>query len=220
MKKLLILSGKGGTGKTTTAAAFIDFIKARAFADCDVDAPNLHLVAKLAGSPRISDYYGSQKAGIDPDKCIGCGACYDHCHFQAIEKNGSVYQVNEFACEGCGVCAFVCPVRAVTLTDDVSGVQRLYAGAKVFSTAQLKMGRGNSGTGFRSQSFCLSMLGNRAGDNRRISRGRLPRDRVSNGRRPGADRIGAISFWLQRSEKNCRYGTDPECADSRLCQQA
>jgi MinD superfamily P-loop ATPase len=145
MKKLLILSGKGGTGKTTTAAAFIDFIKARAFADCDVDAPNLHLVAKLAGSPRISDYYGSQKAGIDPDKCIGCGACYEHCRFQAIDQSGKMYQVNEFACEGCGVCAFVCPVQAVTLTDDVSGVQRLYTTAKVFSTAQLKMGRGNSG---------------------------------------------------------------------------
>lgn len=145
MKKLLILSGKGGTGKTTTAAAFIDFIKARAFADCDVDAPNLHLVAKLTGSPQIADYCGSQKAGIDPDKCIGCGACYEHCRFQAIDQSGKMYQVNEFACEGCGVCEFVCPVQAVALRDDVSGIQMLYTGVRVFSTAQLKMGRGNSG---------------------------------------------------------------------------
>ncbi|MFA7463144.1 MAG: ATPase, partial [Anaerovoracaceae bacterium] len=71
MKKLLILSGKGGTGKTTAAAALIDFLKARAFADCDVDAPNLHLVAGLTGTPRTSEYYGSQKARIDPEKCTG-----------------------------------------------------------------------------------------------------------------------------------------------------
>ncbi|HCU07728.1 MAG TPA: ATPase [Clostridiales bacterium] len=145
MKKLLILSGKGGTGKTTAAAAFIDFIKARAFADCDVDAPNLHLVAKLAGAPRTWEYYGTQKARIDPKICTGCGACYDHCRFQAIKKSGSVYQVDAFACEGCGVCEYVCPVQAVALTEDVSGIQMLYTGDAVFSTAQLKMGRGNSG---------------------------------------------------------------------------
>jgi len=145
MKKLLILSGKGGTGKTTAAAAFIDFMKARAFADCDVDAPNLHLVAKLTGEPHTSDYYGSQKARIDPEKCTGCGACYDHCRFQAIKKSGSVYQVDAFACEGCGVCEYVCPAQTVALRDDISGVQMLYTGESVFSTAQLKMGRGNSG---------------------------------------------------------------------------
>lgn len=145
MKKLLILSGKGGTGKTTAAAAFIDFLKARAFADCDVDAPNLHLVAGLTGTPRMSEYYGSQKARIDPEKCTGCGACFDHCRFQAIEKNDNVYRVNEYACEGCGVCAYVCPAQAVELVDDVSGIQMLYTGKRVFSTAQLKMGRGNSG---------------------------------------------------------------------------
>ena len=145
MKKLLILSGKGGTGKTTTAAAFIDFMKVRAFADCDVDAPNLHLVTKLEGTPHTSDYYGSQKAWIDSGKCTGCDACYELCRFQAIRKSGSMYQVDEFACEGCGVCEFVCPSEAVKLTDDVSGVQMLYNGDRVFSTAQLKMGRGNSG---------------------------------------------------------------------------
>ncbi len=73
MKKLLILSGKGGTGKTTTSAAFIQFAQARAFADCDVDAPNLHLVQAVEGEPEAFDYLGSEKASIDPELCTGCG---------------------------------------------------------------------------------------------------------------------------------------------------
>ena len=77
MKKLLILSGKGGTGKTTAAAAFIRFADARAFADCDVDAPNLHLVVRPGDTPEpsIYDFLGSQKAADRSRKlCIGCGA--------------------------------------------------------------------------------------------------------------------------------------------------
>ncbi len=145
MKKLLILSGKGGTGKTTTAASFIRFADAQVFADCDVDAPNLHLVQKLSGEPSHSKFIGSEKAVIDPSKCIGCGACAEHCKFDAIIRNGDVYTVNEYACEGCGVCAYVCPEKAVTLLEDEAGDLNLYDGERVFSTAKLKMGRGNSG---------------------------------------------------------------------------
>ena len=68
MKKLLLLSGKGGTGKTTTAAAFIHFAKARAVADCDVDAPNLHLVTDLNAQPEVTEFLGGDKAFIDPTK--------------------------------------------------------------------------------------------------------------------------------------------------------
>jgi len=145
MKKLLILSGKGGTGKTTTAAAFIRFANAKAFADCDVDAPNLHLVTQRQNPPRTTDYLGSQKAVIDPNSCIGCGKCAQACRFEAIQESGAVYSVNEFACEGCGVCAYICPQGAATLQDDIAGQVMLYKEDSVFATAELKMGRGNSG---------------------------------------------------------------------------
>ena len=145
MKKLLILSGKGGTGKTTTAAAFIGFAKAEAFADCDVDAPNLHLVVQMDTKPEQTTYYGSQKATIQPEKCAGCGLCASACRFHAIRFEAGRYAVNEYACEGCGVCAYVCPQQAVTLEADIAGIQALYRGKRVFSTATLRMGRGNSG---------------------------------------------------------------------------
>ena len=145
MKKLLILSGKGGTGKTTTAAAFIGFAKAEAFADCDVDAPNLHLVVPMDAQPEHTAYYGSPKATIHPEECAGCGLCAQVCRFQAIRFEAGRYTVNEYACEGCGVCVYVCPQQAVTLENDIAGTQTLYRGNRVFSTAMLRMGRGNSG---------------------------------------------------------------------------
>lgn len=145
MKKLLILSGKGGTGKTTTAASFIHFAHAQVFADCDVDAPNLHIVSKMTEAPQESVYYGSEKAWIDPDQCIGCGACIRACRFHAITEKDGHYQADEYACEGCGVCTAVCPSKAVMLREDQAGVLSLYQNGPVFSTAKLKMGRGNSG---------------------------------------------------------------------------
>ena len=145
MKKLLILSGKGGTGKTTAAAAFIDFLQCSAFADCDVDAPNLHLVAPVGAQIERKDYYGSQKARIDASRCVGCGRCAESCRFDAVRIKDGRCEINEFSCEGCGVCQYVCPHKAVTMEDDVSGEQRLYRDSRVFSTAKLKMGRGNSG---------------------------------------------------------------------------
>lgn len=145
MKKLLILSGKGGTGKTTTSAAFIDFMKAKAFADCDVDAPNLHIVAGVKSEPETSDYFGLQKSAIDVTLCNGCGLCYENCRFGAIKQVGDHFEVNEYSCEGCGVCSYVCPTNAVSMNDDVSGEVNLYKEGRVFSTAKLKMGRGNSG---------------------------------------------------------------------------
>lgn len=146
MKQLLILSGKGGTGKTTVAAAFIHFSQAQAMADCDVDAPNLHLVTSMATKPERSDFIGADKASIDPAKCTGCGRCLASCRFDAItQKNGPCAVIPE-ACEGCGVCAYVCPCQAITMNADVAGEQQLYRSAgRVFSTAALKMGRGNSG---------------------------------------------------------------------------
>ena len=146
MKRLVILSGKGGTGKTTTAAAFLRFSGARACADCDVDAPNLHIVRDQQSEPREFDFMGGEKAVIDAGQCIGCGLCAEHCRFDAIEVKEGCCQVDEFGCEGCGVCQLVCPRQAVRLVPDVAGSRYLYEeDGSVFSTAKLKMGRGNSG---------------------------------------------------------------------------
>lgn len=145
MKQLLILSGKGGTGKTTTAAAFIRFAGAKAMADCDVDAPNLEIVTNFKENPQVKAFTGSDKARIDSIKCIGCKECALKCRFGAIKTIGNICVIDEYACEGCGVCSYVCPQGAVSLLKDVAGEQQLYCGEKTFSTARLKMGRGNSG---------------------------------------------------------------------------
>ena len=145
MKQLLILSGKGGTGKTTIASAFIRLSGAKAYADCDVDAPNLHLIMAQGSEPKRTDYYGIPKAEIDADKCVSCGLCKANCRFIAISNEES-YTVDPFACEGCGVCEAVCPAGAVSLKPAVAGELMLYSdNNKVFSSAQLKMGSGTSG---------------------------------------------------------------------------
>ncbi len=145
MKKLLLLSGKGGTGKTTVSAALIRLSGAKAVADCDVDAPNLHLIMKPASDPECHDFMGGDKASVDPSICIGCGSCESACRFGAIRVLDGRACVNEYACEGCGVCSYVCPVSAVKLHPDLAGKRELYKDSGVFSTATLKMGRGNSG---------------------------------------------------------------------------
>ncbi len=147
MKQFLILSGKGGTGKTTIASAFIKLAKAKAkaYADCDVDAPNLHLIMHQTSDVKQSDYYGLPKAEIDPDICIQCDLCRQNCRFDAIHV-GANYKVGYYECEGCGVCEAICPVNAITLKPAMAGDLMLYVGDdSVFSTAQLKIGSGTSG---------------------------------------------------------------------------
>lgn len=144
MKQLLILSGKGGTGKTTIASAFIKLSKAKAYADCDVDAPNLHLVMQQSAEVKRSDYYGLPKAEINQDLCTQCDLCRQNCRFDAILVKKD-YQIDYFACEGCGVCEAVCQEGAVSLKPAQAGDLMLYAKDSVFSTAQLKMGSGTSG---------------------------------------------------------------------------
>lgn len=146
MKQLLILSGKGGTGKTTIAGAFIQLLQAKAYADCDVDAPNLHLIMQNLPTPQNQPYYGLDKAIIDQALCIRCGLCFHACQFNAIEQINGHYQVGEFGCEGCGVCHYVCPTGAIKMQTSRDGELQLFQNNDmVFSTAQLKMGSGNSG---------------------------------------------------------------------------
>lgn len=144
MKQLLILSGKGGTGKTTITGAFIEMAAANVCADCDVDAPNLHLIKKLPSGAKCLDYYGMPKAYIDPQRCQGCDLCRQNCKFDAIFKDTD-YWVDDYACEGCGVCETLCPEGAVSLRPSKAGVLKLSAEDLVFSTAELKMGSGTSG---------------------------------------------------------------------------
>lgn len=144
MKQLLILSGKGGTGKTTLASAFIKLSKAKAFADCDVDAPNLHLIMTQSCNALHSDYYGMPKAVIHSNLCWECGLCKKHCRFHAIQSHNG-FMVDPNSCEGCGVCVEICPEHAISLIPAIAGELKLYHNGSVFSTAQLKMGSGTSG---------------------------------------------------------------------------
>ena len=147
MQQLLILSGKGGTGKTTVASALIRLSETRAYADCDVDAPNLHLImAEPQEAPDVVPYDGLPKAEIDPTLCQNCGRCQALCRFSAITKTDGHYQVDAYACEGCAVCQAFCPAKAVTMVPARIGELRLYQNERrVFSTARLQMGSGASG---------------------------------------------------------------------------
>ncbi|ABR47665.1 Cobyrinic acid a,c-diamide synthase [Alkaliphilus metalliredigens QYMF] len=144
MKQLLILSGKGGTGKTTMATAFIKLSSATAYADCDVDAPNLHLLMHQSAKAIESDYFGMPKAEINSQICVQCDLCRENCRFDAINFDDG-YHVDPFVCEGCGVCEELCPVGAVSLKPEKAGDLMLYKEDVVFSRAQLKMGSGTSG---------------------------------------------------------------------------
>ncbi len=144
MKQLLILSGKGGTGKTTISSSFIKLSETETFADCDVDAPNLHLLVRPEAEEESTAYLGMPQANINTDTCIGCGLCMENCRFDAISNEGE-YKVKPFSCEGCGVCEMLCPAGAISLKPATAGELILYKDHRVFSTAKLKMGSGNSG---------------------------------------------------------------------------
>jgi MinD superfamily P-loop ATPase len=142
MKQLTIISGKGGTGKTTLTAAFASLAKKAVVADCDVDAPNLHMLLH----PQVLEthpFLASKAAVVDKAKCTKCGACKGNCRFGAISED---LEVDNVACEGCGVCTLVCPVKAVSLAPRVSGEVYLSKTAYGFmSHAVLYPGNANSG---------------------------------------------------------------------------
>ena len=117
IKQLTVISGKGGTGKTTLVAAFASLAKNAVLADCDVDAADLHLILKPEILER-QDFTGLRQAEIDGQKCTGCGKCREHCHFGAI---GEDFLVIQDRCEGCGVCRLVCPAGAVRLEERKAG---------------------------------------------------------------------------------------------------
>jgi len=119
--EFVIISGKGGTGKTSIAACFAQMQRGGVIADCDVDAADLHLIL----NPRTreeGDFVGGIEVDIDKEKCNRCGRCLEVCRFSAVVKTGDGdYLIDQAACEGCGACQVVCPRNAVSSRDAVNG---------------------------------------------------------------------------------------------------
>jgi len=125
MKELVIISGKGGTGKTSVTASFAVLADRPVIADCDVDAADLHLVL----SPKVNErheFRGGHQAIIRQADCIGCGACLSYCRFGAVSMNGkaageATFFIDPVSCEGCGVCVRFCPEKAIDFPERLCG---------------------------------------------------------------------------------------------------
>ena len=142
MKQLTVISGKGGTGKTTITAALASLAKSRVTADCDVDAADLYLLFKPKQREQF-DFRASKVALIDKTKCTECGQCIAACRFEAIPDD---YVVDPISCEGCGVCWRICPVNAISREEKLSG--RYFVADSRFGTlvhARLEIAEENSG---------------------------------------------------------------------------
>ena len=112
IKEIVVISGKGGTGKTTITSSLILYFQDIVIGDCDVDAPNLQILFNPQNSKKES-FYGMKKAKLDRELCIDCGKCYEVCRFDAIE--------NPKKCESCSICEYVCPVGAIKMVDNEAG---------------------------------------------------------------------------------------------------
>jgi MinD superfamily P-loop ATPase len=126
IRELVIASGKGGTGKTSVSASFAVLAREAVLADCDVDAPDLHLLL----APQLitrEDFYSGNQAVIRREACTACGRCAPLCRFGAISSAGAadgrvVYRIDPAACEGCGVCVRFCPALAIDFPERLCGV--------------------------------------------------------------------------------------------------
>lgn len=127
MKELVIISGKGGTGKTSMVASFAALAKQVVLADCDVDAADLHLVLEPK-TVRRENFSGGKRARIETERCAACGKCKEVCRFSAITFDGpgngvvaKTCRIDPITCEGCGVCAWVCPAKAIEFAPAING---------------------------------------------------------------------------------------------------
>ncbi len=146
MKRIAVISGKGGTGKTMVCAALAAiFPPDLVLGDCDVDASNLGLIFQPEIISR-SPYYGLKVAEIDQDTCTRCGSCEEHCRFGAIRSQEGEFLVDSIRCEGCSVCTLVCPKEAVSMVQKVNG-ELYYSNTRIapLSHARLEPGSGTSG---------------------------------------------------------------------------
>lgn len=117
MKEIVVLSGKGGSGKTSVTAALTRLVERGVLADCDVDAANLHLTMNARELER-HPFYAGYEAFVERQLCTGCGRCEGVCRFGAIVSGG---EVDELSCEGCGACALVCPQQAIDMRQRQAG---------------------------------------------------------------------------------------------------
>lgn len=139
--ELVVLSGKGGTGKTTIAASLSELAKDVLRIDCDVDASNFYLYYE-GTDIEAEEFYGGKKAVIDEEKCIKCGKCEEICKFDAIHS----CEVDTFACEGCGACVLICPEKAIAIIEEKAAyafITELDNG--VISRAEMEIGSDGSG---------------------------------------------------------------------------
>lgn len=147
MKEIVVISGKGGTGKTSLTAAFAVLGGADVVvADCDVDAADMHLLLD-PDFAQHEEFYSGELAVIDQSMCTACGECADVCRFEAIPVIDGRYIVDEISCEGCGYCARVCPVDAITNIQQNVGHwyrSQIRTGTTMVH-ARLKIGADNSG---------------------------------------------------------------------------
>lgn len=147
MNEIVILSGKGGTGKTSVAAALAYLAgKEAVIADCDVDASNMHLLFQ-PDFHFSENFYSGYLAQINPRICVKCGLCLIKCRFEAILQSGVNYLVDPLSCEGCGYCRLICPSQAIAMEDRLSG--QFYISRtridNVLVHANLEIAAGNSG---------------------------------------------------------------------------
>lgn len=146
VKQICVISGKGGTGKTTITASLASLMpKNKILIDCDVDASNLPIIIEPE-STTSEPFYAGRYASILRNKCISCGKCFDVCKFDAVKKANSQFEIDEYKCEGCKVCALVCPVEAININTRLSGetyISKTRFGDMVH--AELNPGQENSG---------------------------------------------------------------------------
>ena len=142
VKQIAFVSGKGGTGKSTLVSSLSILVKDKMIADCDIEAPNLHIILK-GNILNKGDYYGAKEAIIDLSKCVECGQCRETCRFQAISDE---FEVIPLKCEGCGACTLVCPENAIWLEDVKTGETYVsHTDRGTFSYALLNIGAEGSG---------------------------------------------------------------------------
>ena len=150
MHEVAIVSGKGGTGKTSVVASLALLADGAVVADCDVEAADLDLIL-TATVRRRERFIGGHLAVISRERCIGCGECVDYCRFAAVRMNGAAhgavpYRIDPMACEGCGTCVRLCPAEAIDFVERYAGdwfVSDTRAGPLVHG--RLRAAQGNSG---------------------------------------------------------------------------